>query len=91
MDVSAMSLNPLRAAARKPLNEGAFEKQYRMICQELSTLLSSLLRLRLREAKWLLRFCFGTIDKSDASDEEFDDILVRGSCGNQGEDFLRPG
>ena len=59
-----------------------------MICKELSTLLSLLLRLTLRKAKWSLRFYFAIIDKSDASDEELAAILVRGWGGTQKEDFL---
>lgn len=79
MDVLAMTqpyticLSPspdqLRPAARKLLSEGTFQKRYRILRKDLSRLLSLLLRLRLREAKWKPRFHFGTIEERDLGGE----------------------
>lgn len=101
MDVLAMtqphtvSLAPspdqLRPAAQKLLGEGASQRRYRIGREDLSALLSLLLRLRLREAKWGSRFHFGTIGKRDPGNEELADILVRGLGENQDEEYLTSG
>lgn len=84
----ASSPDQLRPAARKLFSEGVFRKGYRIARKDLSRLLSLLLQLRLRDAKWGLRFHFGTLEKRDPDDEELADILVRGLGGNQDEDYL---
>ena len=98
MDVLAMtqpqtvSLAPspdqLRSAARKLLNESAFKKRYRIARKDLSRLLSLLLQLRQREAKWGLRFHFGTIEQGDPGEEGLADILMKGLGGDQDEEYL---
>ena len=88
---SAPSPDQLRLAAQKLLGEGAFRKRHRIARKDLSTLLSLLLRLRLREAKWGSRFHFGSIERSDPGDEELDGTLVRKLGGNQDEDCLTSG
>ena len=87
----APSPDQLRLAAQKLLSEGAFRKRHRTARKDLSTLLSLLLRLRLREAKWGSRFHFGSIERSDPGDEELAGILVRRLGGNQDEDCLKSG
>ena len=98
MDVLAMtqpqtiSLAPspyqLGPAARKLLSEGVFQERCRVARKDLSRLLSLLLRLRLRDAKWGTLFHFGTLEERDPADEELADILVRGLGGDQDEDYL---
>lgn len=98
MDVLAMtqpyticllpSPDQLRPAAQKLLSEGAFQNRYPIVRKDLSRLLSLLLRLRLREAKWGSRFHFGTIEERDLGGKELADILVRGLAGNQDENYL---
>ena len=98
MDVLAMtqpqkvSLAPspdqLRSAARKLLNEGVFQKRYRIARKDLSRLLSLLLQLRQHEAKWDSRFHFGTIEQKGLGEEGLANILVRGLGGNQDEEYL---
>lgn len=87
----APSPDQLRSAARKLLSEGAFLKPYRTAHKDLSRLLSLLLGLTLREAKWGSRFHFSTIGKGDIGDEESADVLVRGLGENSHEDHLTSG
>ena len=78
----------LGPAARKLFSEGVFQERCRIARKDLSILLSLLLRLKLRDAKWGTRFHFGTLEKRDPADEELADILVRGLGGDQDEDYL---
>ena len=91
----APSPDQLRFAARKLLGEDAFQKRYRTARRDFSTLLSLLLRLRLRETKgryeWGSRFHSGTIEIRDPGDDEMADILVRALGGSQDEDILTSG
>jgi hypothetical protein len=99
MDVLAMtqpqtvSLAPspdqLEPAARKLLGESdLLQKRYQVSREDLSTLLSLLLRLRLQKAKWGSRFHLGAFDKADPRDEELADIMVNGLGGGQEEEDL---
>ena len=75
-------------AARKLFSERVFQERCRIARKDLSRLLSLLLRLRLRDAKWGTRFHFGTLEKRDPADEELADILARGLGGDQDEDYF---
>ena len=98
MDVLAMtqpqtvSMAPspyqLGPAAGKLFSEGVFQERCRVARKDLSRLLSLLLRLKLRDAKWGTLYHFGTLEKGDSADEELADILVRGLGWDQDEDYL---
>ena len=75
-------------AARKLFSEGVSQERCRIARKDLSSLLSLLLRLRLRDAKWGTLFHVGTLEKRDPADEELADILVGGLGGDQDEDYL---
>ena len=83
------SPNQLGPVAQKLLSESATQTRYIVTRKDLSILLSLLLRLRLRKAKWGSPwFHFGAFDEADASDKELADILVDGLGGDQEEGFL---
>ena len=84
----APSPNQLGSAARKLFSEGVFQERCRVARMDLSTLLSLLLQLRLRDAKWGTLYHFGTLEKGDPTDEELADMLVRGLGEDQDEDYL---
>ena len=75
-------------AARKLFSGGVSQERCRIARKDLSSLLSLLLRLRLRDAKWGTLFHVGTLEKRDPADEELADILVGGLGGDQDEDYL---
>ena len=98
MDVLAMtqpqtvSLAPspyqLGPAARELFSKDVCQERCQVSRKDLSRLLSLLLRVRLLDAKWGIRFHFGTLEKRDPADEELADILVRGLGSDQDEDYL---
>ena len=52
--------------------------QYQVTRQDCSILLSLLIRLRLRKARWGSALHFGSIDSAETGDEAFADVLVNG-------------
>ena len=76
----------LRPVARKLLDKSP--TRYRVTREDLSTLFSLLLRLRLYEAKWSLHYHRGTFDEADPSDRELAAMLVNGLGTGQDEKDL---
>ena len=72
----APSPNQLETTARKLLGQNLACTQYGATRQDVSTLLSFLLRLRLHKAKWAPGFHFGEIDPSYPGDQGLADVLV---------------
>lgn len=72
----APSPDQLESAARKLVGQNLTRRRYEVAHQDVSTLLSLLLRLRLHQARWALGFRFGEIDPAYSGDPELADVLV---------------
>jgi len=70
----------LESAASKLIGENSTPLQFRVTREDLCTLLTLMLRLRLHEATWGLCFHFGSFSKPDPGDEQLANAIARALC-----------
>ena len=86
----APSPDQLQSAAQKLLQEACTPRQYHVKCEDLSVLLSLLLRLRLERAKWHWKSHYGRFETATSNVNKLPDILINGLGGDQEENSLSP-